>query len=467
MSSREQLLLAVPATLSEYGIVINNQIKKSPSQCLCWPTPENNEPLHIPYHHVLWAESNAARPSDVDITYVEDRNGNAIVTTITVELAPYGDATKPQYLTIMDHAYAHTKQQQRILVVLNAFGGQGNARSLYGKQAVPVFEAARVDLTYIETKYSGHGVEIARELDINNFDLIVCCSGDGIPYEIINGMYERSDRLEAFNKIAVTQLPCGLGNALAYSSHSKRNTSDVVAWAALQVLKLPRKKIDLMAVTQGTGLKKRTRLSFLSQAYGAIADADIGTDHLRWMGLIRFDLGVAHKVITKAAHPCDIWVEYADTSSENDTRAELSEKTFVCNTDIESPIPDHWRQLAQDKTDHLSIFYAGNMPYVESSAKFFPLALPDDGCIDLVVTDARVLFFTMAKILMQVEHGGHVDHHDVHHMKIKGYRLVPKLTDGKRHYISVDGEEFPLEPMHVEVLPSVLTVPLKEGKYMD
>ena len=45
--------------------------------------------------------------------------------------------------------------------------------------------------------------------------------------------------------------------------------------------------IDLMSILQSG---KRT-ISFLSQCVGLMADLDIGTDHLRWVGSSRFIYG--------------------------------------------------------------------------------------------------------------------------------------------------------------------------------
>jgi sphingosine kinase len=47
-------------------------------------------------------------------------------------------------------------------------------------------------------------------------------------------------------------------------------------------------KVDLFSITQG---EKRT-VSFMSQAVGLMADLDIGTDNLRWMGDTRFIYGL-------------------------------------------------------------------------------------------------------------------------------------------------------------------------------
>ena len=46
-------------------------------------------------------------------------------------------------------------------------------------------------------------------------------------------------------------------------------------------------KVDLFSVTQGG---KRT-VSFMSQSLGLMADLDIGTENLRWMGDARFVFG--------------------------------------------------------------------------------------------------------------------------------------------------------------------------------
>lgn len=47
-------------------------------------------------------------------------------------------------------------------------------------------------------------------------------------------------------------------------------------------------KVDVFSVLQNG---KRT-LSFMSQALGLMADLDLGTEHLRWMGDTRFVVGM-------------------------------------------------------------------------------------------------------------------------------------------------------------------------------
>ena len=47
-------------------------------------------------------------------------------------------------------------------------------------------------------------------------------------------------------------------------------------------------KVDVFSLTQ----KGKRTISFMSQALGLMADLDIGTENLRWMGDARFMIGL-------------------------------------------------------------------------------------------------------------------------------------------------------------------------------
>lgn len=439
--------------------------------CLSYQQSENTVNRHVPYEDIVWCEQVAGQPEQVQLSYVLPAKATAAVVTEVVQLTQYQPG-KDAASGVLERAYVDSRVRPTLLVVLNNHGGRGNALKIYRAQILPVLAAAQAEVTYIETNYSKHAVDIGREMDVDKYDAVVCCLGDGVPHEIINGMYERADRAEAFSKIAVTQLPCGLGNAMSLSTHGTNNPGV----AALRMLKLRRCKMDLMCVTQPSGV----RVSFLSQAYGAIADSDIGTEHLRWMGPLRFDLGVAQRMIAKTLYPCDVYVQYG--SKDNHAirkhlrqhaeapaayKAEVTEQDLAPqHKDVSAPVPADWVQLDAHSTADLNIFYVGNMPWVLSDAQFFPAAYHDDGHMDLVVLTTRTPFFKMAKILFSVDSGEHVHLDELHHAKITAYRLLPRV-EATDHYISVDGESFPFEPLQVEVLPRVLTVLLQKGTFRE
>lgn len=496
MSSERLLYSAsqtVKAVLYEDGVRLLEQTVPSKTQykkehsaftsCFASRTSGDTYKNEINFKDILWCERIAGDESNdtFEILYVDDVKKESIesaqVRLISSQNSKQGLSLEDLRAYILDKAYENSQTSPRILILINPFGGQGKAAQIYKEQILPVLKAARANVVYKETKYRFHASDIARTLDADEYDIIACCSGDGIPHEVINGFYEKPDRgLEAFEKIAITQLPCGSGNALSLSTHGSNDAFK----ATVAMLKSQRAKLDLMAVTQGTGDRKRTRLSFLSQCYGLIADSDIGTENLRWMGAIRFELGIVQRVFTRSKYGCDIFIKYKTNSkTELDNHfnehynskvvpKKLSPDQFTLHApDLDQPIPEDWEKYPDTSSENLTIFYVGKLPYISSDAQFFPCALPNDGAMDMVIVDTNASIIDTTSILLSISNGTHVDHSKVHHAKVLCYRLIPKIKDSNDHYISVDGESFPFEPFQVELLPAVMTGLLYDGKYVE
>ncbi|KAG4219217.1 hypothetical protein PC116_g32303 [Phytophthora cactorum] len=143
-----------------------------------------------------------------------------------------------------------------------------------------------------------------------------------------------------------------------------------------------------MSVTQGD----RRMLSFLSQSVGIIAECDLGTENLRWLGAARFNVGLIQRIFSKKLYPCDISMkveipEKADikahykrerngcdhtTRRENGVAREASLAGESTSSDVDSgeglpplrfgtvndKIPDDWETASYDK---LGNFYCGNV----------------------------------------------------------------------------------------------------------
>lgn len=288
---------------------------------------------------------------------------------------------------------------------------------------------------------------------------------------------------------------------MSVSCHWTSNPS----YAALCLVKSIESRIDLMCCSQQSYYASFPRLSFLSQTYGVIAESDINTEFIRWMGPARFELGVAFNVLQRKKYPCDIYVKYAaksknelkihylayknrdDTNDNNENDIEndiengnrdgsgtgsegsskkrmVTEMDFKLKYPLDNGIPQDWEKIDPSITDNLGIFYTGKMPYIAADTKFFPAALPSDGAMDLVITDARTPVTRMAPILLGLDRGSHVLQPEVIHSKIVAYKLIPKITSS---LFSVDGEKFPLEPMQVEILPGLCKTLLRNGSFVD
>jgi sphingosine kinase len=369
---------------------------------------------------------------------------------------------------LLDRAYGASQRQKRIKVLVNPFGGQGGAVKTYHKLIAPILAAARCELDVQKTERNGHGIEIAQNLDIEAYDVVACCSGDGVPHEVWNGLGKRPDAALALHKIAIAQLPCGSGNAASLNFNGTDNPS----LAALAVVKGLRTPLDLSSITQGT---TRT-LSFLSQSVGIVAETDLATEHLRWMGSARFTWGFLVRLISKTVYPADIAVkiEYATkTSVRSAYRAAASKPHAIDDRPIPAadaglpplqhgtildPLPTDW-QTTSDPS--LGNFYAGNIPYMSPDANFFPAALPSDGCLDLVRIPGDIPRLTAIKTLLAIENGKFFDLEHVDYAKVSAYRIVPRNQE--KGYISVDGERVGFEGFQVEVHRGLGTVLSRSG----
>ena len=143
------------------------------------------------------------------------------------------------------------------------------------------------------------------------YDAILTVSGDGLPYEIINGFAQRPDALAAFDTVAIVPIPAGSGNGfslnltgaevsliLSVSFVGNNGNGGFAAWIRschddfechqrcdglhsvyLEPREIPSftgapMRMDLASVTSME--TRRTVYSFLAQAAGLMAELDLG-----------------------------------------------------------------------------------------------------------------------------------------------------------------------------------------------
>lgn len=375
---------------------------------------------------------------------------------------------------LLDRAYGKSQRQKRIKVLVNPAGGTGNAQKWYTRDIEPILAAARCEIDVERTQYQGHAIDIAEKLNTDAYDVIAACSGDGLPYEIFNGLGKKKDARRALSNIAVVQFPCGSGNALCLNL----NGTDSTSTAAVAVVKGLRTPLDLVSITQGN----RRTLSFLSQSFGIVADCDIGTDHLRWMGSARFTYGFLVRVLRRTAYPCDVAVkveiatkpqirEHYGKALHNPTphgtvwdNIQDSEAESLVGLpplrygSINDPLPHDWTLVPYPT---LANFWCGNMAFMGPAMNIFPASLPSDGFMDLVTIDGKISRTDAIRSMLAAENDTFFDMPHVHYRKILGYRIVPK--GGERGYVSIDGERIPCEPWQAEVHKGLGTVLSRTG----
>lgn len=370
---------------------------------------------------------------------------------------------------LLDLAYGDAQRNKRVKAVVNPFGGKGKAAKIYFRDVEPILAAAKCEVATVSTTHRGHAEEIAEQIDVNAYDVIATCSGDGIAYEVFNGLGKKFNAGEALAKIAVAHIPCGSGNAMSWNLNGTGSPS----MAALCLVKGVRTPLDLVSITQGN----RRTLSFLSQSFGIVAETDLGTENLRWMGDARFTYGFLVRLLGKTVYPCDLAVKVEIDGKEHikDHYRTEARKNAVPRTreepvpdsaglpslrygSVSDPVPSDWKLVSHDK---LGNFYAGNMAFMAADANFFPAALPNDGFIDMITIRGDIRRRSAIQMLLAVASGTMFDMPDVNYQKVSGYRIIPKERDDG--FISIDGEKVPFEPFQAEVHKGLGTVLSKSG----
>lgn len=471
-------------TLADDTFVVNRSSDKK------WPRIETT------VRHVLWAELSG---ETMQVSFLAKRKKKSQLSLVHITGKVQHDEIELASTfttTLMGAAYAGLKRHRRLKAFVNPKSGPGNAISHYIRRVEPIFHAARclVDTTF--TSYSGHAKEIVKELDADQFDVIVSVSGDGLSHEIINGFAEHQHPDEMF-RIPIAPVPSGSGNGMALNILGLEDGYDVAA-AALNAVKGRPMQIDLCSVTQGD----RKMYSFMSQTVGLFADLDIGTEWLRFLGSTRFVVGYIYEVIRLKRCPIKLSMKVVETDKERmvhnlhahqaRAKAKLASESRLpgpesATTDADnasttapstvggSAFPDPKSASAPSSPNpslpsgdgwttfdkRLSYVYAGKGPYVSRDLMQFPVSIPDDGLIDVVAQEITTRK-TMIDAMDGSEHGKQFWMPTQHYFRVQAYRVEPDSPNG---CLSIDGEEYPFEAFTVECHRAMATVMSPYGYY--
>ncbi|RDX56689.1 hypothetical protein OH76DRAFT_1395809 [Lentinus brumalis] len=460
MSTRELALgsgvNASRFTLTDTELVVERAADKK------WPKVKTS------LRNVLWAE---LKGDAFEVSLLAKKKPKSPLSLLHVT-GSVGDADKESAASfteaLMSAAYAGLPRQRRLKVFVNPKSGPGKAVAQYRKKIEPIFNAAKckVDVTF--TTRGKHAQEIVEKLPLDGFDAIVVMSGDGLVHEVINGYAAHAEPAKAF-RIPISPIPTGSGNGLAINLLGLEESKDV-AVAALNAIKGRPMAMDIFSMTQGD----KRYMSFMSQALGLMADIDLGTEHLRFMGGTRFVVGFIYEVIKNKQVSAKVSIKIAEQDKRKMVQdlqaARAQARSTIASADASDPatlttdgessttgtgLPELKHTGAARVNDDgwvtfdkpFTFLYAGQGPYVSTDLMQFPVSQPNDGLID-VVLQLQSDRGTMLKAIDGAEHGNPFWMDAQHYYKAHAFRVEPHFTKG---YLSIDGESYPVAPFEIEV----------------
>ncbi|KAF7366813.1 DAGKc domain-containing protein [Mycena sanguinolenta] len=469
MSDEEELVLfqdgaRITMTVLETGIRVSTRQKSKPSSAM--------QVEVVPFLYVLHTgvSFTPAGRTILELSYLSAVSSKLQLRQVSSDVSAIQGTMMLKWASdIQAKAYKDVTPRRRFLVFVNPHGGQGKGKKLWKEIIEPIFVAAGCVL---DIQYTGpvssptNAANIARNVDLTAYDALVPVSGDGIVNELINGLTSRPDALSAL-RTPIAPIPAGSGNALSVNIMGPDKVLNV-AYGALNAIKGQPVPLDICSVTQGN-----TRMySFLSQAFGLMADLDMGTEWMRWIGGIRFALGYLYGAVVGRRYNVEITMKVVESDKRRMVDAYNTHQQSpapslgddVTTTDVrmpplafgttdmpvplgtvherlEAPLEPGWHTFRTP----VQFIMAGKFSWLSRDSMLFTLA-KNDGLIDLVVVPPRSAFASIKTVNRQ-EDGTFFRERDCYYFKVEAYRCTPLERSG---YISIDGESIPYEPFQVE-----------------
>lgn len=338
----------------------------------------------------------------------------------------------------------HEEEPRRYWIIINPLSGPKKNAAMVAKTiVVPMLEEANVECTITTTTHARHAqMLVSKEENILEYDALVIMGGDGLIHEVLNGMREREDGLlQQLDQLPLGIIGCGTSNGLATSLTYAAGESSGIMQETFLIAKGKTIKADISSYQIG---KKDASIvnyvSFLSFSWSMIADLDIDSECLRFLGESRYDVWGAYRTVLLRSH-----------------KAKLA-YTMESDPDLKvtAPIPSSWTIIDAD----FVIFWVFHVSHAGKSTFASPKSTFGSGIFQLMIVRSPISRWKLAQILLGLENGSHEKLPGIEWIQCKQYRLV--AADEVASYNDLDGElvvrgtvQAMIEPTHLTYFGSI------------
>jgi len=276
-------------------------------------------------------------------------------------------------------------------------------------------------VTALVTTRAGHAsdafsVGTPDSIDPYVYDGVVAIGGDGLLFEIMQGVNSRPDADGLLSQLPFGIIPGGSGNGLAASVCKARGEADGATQNCYAICKNAPKPADLSTYTTKSG-KEYT--SFLSLSWGIVADVDLESDRFRALGSMRFDVYAVWRMISLRKYRARLMYLPPDAPSSASSE----------------PGGEGWKVIE----DTFQCFWALQTTHAAINMYTSPGSSMHDGLFHInVVRGSDRSRYQLLTSFLAFEDGSHVEQEHVEIIKCRAYKLVP-LTDNT--HVDLDGEE--------------------------
>nr|XP_061805435.1 sphingosine kinase 1 [Nerophis lumbriciformis] len=355
--------------------------------------------------------------------------------------------------------YVQVRRPCRVMILVNPLSGRGQALQLFTGHLQGMLNEAAVPYTLVITEHQNHARELVKKADLSQWDALVIMSGDGLLFEVINGLMERDDWQEAI-QTPLGILPGGSGNALAASIHHYSQSppawnEELLLSCGFMLCKGLVGSMDLVSIHLAS---KQRIFSFLSLAWGFVADVDIESEKYRHVGAIRFLMGTLVRLAGLRVYQgrlAYLPVKEKPKLSSTPQRPSFDGKTRApvdsLLPGLDQPVPESWTVV---KSEDFVLVLAIYQSHLAEDLWAVPGAMADDGIIHLFYVTAGISRPALLRLFLAMEKGAHLACGCPHlvYEKVRALRLEPISPEG---VITVDGETVEYGPVQAQIHPGL------------
>ncbi len=322
-------------------------------------------------------------------------------------------------------------QPRHLQIIINPNSGKQQACQIF-EQVRPLLEKSYLRFRVTKTLSAKHTKDFVQQLDLHTIDGLVIVGGDGTIHDVIAGLMSRQDSDRAI-KIPIGIIPCGTGNGLSKTLLEVSTEAFAPINAAFIIAKGNNRPLDIATIVQ----QPKRYHSILSLAWGLISDVDIGSEKLRFLGSLRFDLYALWLICFLRTYkgrfafiPHPDWRKYNQREISKEGKWHVIEDEFI-------------------------FLWAMNTAWAAHDMNVTPYAQLDDGAMDVLVMRKPTSRLELLIALLRCGKGKHLDLPHMEYYKVRAFRLEP-LSD--RGILVVDGEAIDYAPVEMEIMPSLAKV---------
>lgn len=336
-----------------------------------------------------------------------------------IEFAPDTSSKKrkgvhrPRFADVFTLDGTTSTKPAKVHLLVNPFSGKKRGRAV-ATQVIDQVKQAGVDISASFSAYSGHLVALAAELDVGNDEVVAVVGGDGSLSEVITGrMQVSTDRCETFAII-----PAGTGNSQAndLGLSSTEDAVDAMLGGRCQLLDLAR--VELTEGLPGSTGEPMVRYSHNLVTWGLGVDSTIQAEKMRWMGPIRYDVGIVLAILAAKRRTATL---------------RLDDRTI---------------------TDDFTLFLVQNSQTGGSLLPLAPGASMDDGQMDIGILKKMTRRDVLKAFGMLKSEGRHVYHPRVDYHRFRTLSIDTEQPTA----INIDGENIGSTPLRMEVLEHAVKI---------